>query len=57
MKTFLVVELTETDGDIRIRRLTAEEIKEYSKQTQEFAVIDGEVLKTVDKKLDIGRLR
>lgn len=58
-KTYLVVHLDETDGDIQIRRMTRCDIEALAKTRHfgDFAVIDGEVLKPFCKKLDIGRLR
>ena len=58
-KTFLVVDLTGTDGEIQIQRMTAEQVQEYAKARDagDFAVIEGQVVKGFDRKLDPGRLR
>lgn len=58
-KTFLVFYMMETDGEMQIARMTRNDIENFAKGRHDgdFAVIDGQLLKSFDKKLDIGRLK
>ena len=58
-KTFLVFYVTETDGKMYIVRMTKADIENFSRNRHpsDFAVVDGQLLKSFDKKLDIGRLK
>ena len=58
-KTFLVFYMTQTDGEMQTARMTRTDIENFAKGRDhgDFAVIDGQLLKSFDKKLDIGRLK
>lgn len=57
--TYLVVYMTETDGEPVIKRMTKKEILDRfgKEQSEEIAIISGYVVKGFDKKLDVGRLK
>jgi len=59
MKTYLVVRLKGTDEDFEVVQMSKREILELIEKDplEQFAVIDGQVVKTASRKLDIGRLR
>lgn len=58
-KTFLVFYQMETDGDIVTVRMTRGDIEAFAKNRNhaDFAVVDGQLLKSFDRKLDIGRIK
>lgn len=57
--TYLVVYMTETDGEPVIKRMTKKEILSFcdNDASEGIAIISGYVVKGFDKKLDIGRLK
>lgn len=57
--TYLVVYMTETDGDPVIKRMNRTEIIKFceSVHSEEIAIISGYPVKAFGKKLDIGRLK
>jgi uncharacterized protein YehS (DUF1456 family) len=58
-KTFLVFYQIEADGDMLITRMTKPDIEAFSRNRDhsDYAVVDGQLLKHFDKKLDIGRVK
>jgi len=58
MKTYLVIRLRGTDEDFEIVRMTRDEIRDLAREhAEEIAIIDGEIVKSQGKRLDIGRLK
>ena len=57
--TYLVVYMTETDGEPVIKRMTRAEIIRFceSVSPEDIAIISGYPVKAFGKKLDIGRLK
>lgn len=58
-KTYLVVQLTETDGDIVVERMTGEEIRSLTKDSSEqigMAIIEGNLIKGLDSVIDLRHL-
>lgn len=58
-KTYLVVQLTETDGDIIVKRMTGEEIRSLTKDSSEqigMAIIEGNLIKGLDSVIDLRHL-
>lgn len=58
-KTYLVVQLTETDGDIVIKRMTGEEIRSLTQDSSEqigMAIIEGNLIKGLDSVIDLRHL-
>ncbi len=58
-KTFLVFYVMETGGDMLVSRMTKTDIEAFSRNRHhgDFAVVDGQLLKPFEKKLDIGRIK
>lgn len=58
-KTYLVIDLTDDEGEIQIRRMTPCDIEALASRTDHgnFAVIDGQLLKPFCRKLDPRKLR
>ena len=58
-KHYIVVNLTETDGDCFIRRLTGEQIRNLERDDREScAIIDGNVIKGFENyNFDFRRLK
>lgn len=58
-KTYLVVHLTECDGDIVIKRMTGEEIRSLTGDSSEqigVAIIEGNLIKGLDSVIDLKHL-
>ena len=58
-KTYLVAYLTETDGDIIIKRMTGEEIRSLTEDSSDqigMAIIEGNLIKGLDSVIDLRQL-
>lgn len=59
MKYYILISQEQEDEGPLTRQVTAEEIRKHAEthHYEDFAVIDGVVIKGFTKKLDVGRLK
>jgi hypothetical protein len=60
VKTYLFIHQTRTDGNILIEKKSADEIRAFIKDRGltrfDYAIADGEVLKSFDNQIDLKQL-
>ena len=56
MKKYTLIFMAETDGDIRIQSVTADELRNIvsALASDDYAIVDGNILKTFNNKIDLN---